>query len=166
MQSVHAKGYRLKNEFDPVSVQWSKNQGNASVAGIGIYRLPDGKMKSCAGQTIYYYPYSDYVLEQLQLKMRGITNIENLNQQSVQYRFSVTCTHEGDFHIAYLPAGKWIFVMNIPMVKNKENFSFYDQESDLSNIAGEGNGIIYRIVILTPQKITQVSLVQGDVNSH
>lgn len=166
IQSVYAKEYRLKSQFDPAAVQWSKASGDAAVAGMGIYRLPDGTMKSCAGQTIYYYPYSDYVLEQLQFKMRGITDLKNLNPQSAQYRFSVTCTQEGDFHIAYLPAGKWIFVMNIPVVKNREDYSSYDQESDLSTVAGEGNGIIYRIVTLTPKKITQVPLVQGDVSRH
>ncbi len=166
VQFAYAKEYRLKSQFDPASVQWSKTTGNAAVAGMGIYRLSDGTMKSCAGQTVYYYPYSDYVMEQLQFRMRGITNIKNLNPQSVQYRFSVTCDQEGDFHIAYLPAGKWIFVMNIPVVKNDEDYSSYNQESDLSGVAGEGNGIIYRIVTLTPQKVTQVPLIQGDVNSH
>ena len=79
VQFVHAKEYRLKSQFDPASVQWSKTTGNAAVAGMGIYRLSDGTMKSCAGQTVYYYPYSDYVMEQLQFRMRGITNIKNLN---------------------------------------------------------------------------------------
>lgn len=166
IQFAHAKTYRLKHMFNPEAVQWSKSMGNAAVAGIGLYRTDDGLMRTCAGQVIYYYPYSSYVVEQLQARMRGITDIENLNPQSSQYRFSVTCDQDGDFHLAHLPAGKWIFVMNIPVVKNKSDYSSYDQESDLSNIAGDGNGILYRIVQVQPNKITSVSLVQGDVNDH
>lgn len=166
IQSAYAHPYHLKNTFNPATVQWSKAIGDAAVAGMGIYRLTDGTMQTCAGQMIYYYPYSSYVLEQLQAKMRGIKQIDNLNPQSAQYRFSVMCDKAGDFHLANLPAGKWIFVMNIPLVKNKADYSSYGQESDLSGTAGEGNGILYRIVKVQSNKINSVPLVQGDVDAH
>lgn len=163
---VMAKDYQLKSHFDPKEVEWSKSSGNAAVAGMGIYRTADGIMKSCAGQTVFYYPYSAYVLEQLQARTQGISKFRNLNPQSASYRFSVSCDQDGDFHIAHLPVGTWIFVMYIPVIKNNPGYSSYNEASDLSNVAGEGNGILYRVVTLSNDKITQVSLVQGDVNIH
>lgn len=166
MNPALAKDYKLKSHFDPQTVQWSKSSGNAAVAGIGIYRIDDGLMKSCAGQTVFYYPYSDYVLEQLRARSQGISSFKNLDPRSAAYRFSVPCDQNGDFHITHLPAGSWIFAMNIPVVKNRSGYSSYGLASASSSVAGEGNGVLFRIVTLSEHAVTQVSLVQGDINPH
>lgn len=161
-----AKTYKFKSQFEPTSVQWSKNTGDAKVAGMGIYREVDGTMKSCAGQTITYYPYDAYILEDLQVKMRGVKKVKDFDSRMNEYAFTVPCDANGDFKLTNLPEGKWIFVMKIPAVKNKEDYSSYDQSSDLTNVAGQGNGILYRIVNVTAGKLNSVPLVQGDVGEH
>ncbi|CAI3935948.1 hypothetical protein [Commensalibacter communis] len=161
-----AKEYQFKSQFKPSTVQWAKNVGTAKVAGMGIYREADGTMKTCAGQQITYYPYDPYIVEALQVKMRDIKKVKNFDPRMNEYAFTVSCDASGDFKLTNLPEGKWIFVMNIPVVKNKEDYSSYDQSSDLTNIAGQGNGIFYRIVNITAGKVNSVQLVQGDVEEH
>lgn len=161
-----AKTYKFKSQFEPASVQWSKNAGDAKVAGMGIYREADGTMKSCAGQEITYYPYDPYILEDLQVKMRGINKVKDFDSRMSDYAFKVPCDANGDFKLTNLPEGKWVFVMKVPVVKNKEDYSSYDQSSDLSNVAGQGNGIFYRIMNVTAGKVNPIQLVQGDVEEH
>lgn len=164
--SVMAKDYKFKSQFNPSTVQWSHNTGAAMVAGMGIYREADGTMKTCAGQTITYYPYDAYILEDLQVKMRGVKKVKDFDSRMNEYAFTVPCDANGDFKLTGIPEGKWIFVMNIPTEKNKNNYSSYDQSADLTNVAGQGNGILYRIVNVTAGKVNSVSLVQGDVDEH
>lgn len=164
--TANAKEYKFHSQFDPASVQWSKFSGNAMVAGMGIYREPNGVMKTCARDKIIYYPYSSYVLENLQARIRGITHFKNLDSRMNEYAFSVNCDESGDFKLFNIPAGKWIFVMNIPVVKEDDSRSSYESASDLSNVGGQGNGILYRIIVVTSGKITQVPLIQGDVTTH
>ncbi|CAI3940832.1 hypothetical protein [Commensalibacter papalotli (ex Botero et al. 2024)] len=164
--SVKAKEYKFTSQFTPSMVQWSKGSGTAMVAGMGIYREVDGTMKSCAGQQITYYPYDPYIIESLQTKIRDIKKIKNFDSRMNDYAFKVPCDVNGDFKLTGLPEGKWIFVMNIPVVKNKEDYSSYDKSSDLTNAAGQGNGILYRIVSITAGKVNSVQLVQGDVEEH
>lgn len=161
-----AKDYKFKSQFNPLEVQWSKNTGTAMVAGMGIYRETDGTMKSCAGQQITYYPYDPYIVESLQTKMRDIKKIKDFDSRMNDYAFKVPCDANGDFKLTGLPEGKWIFVMKTPVVKNKEDYSSYDQPSDLSNVAGEGNGILYRVLNVITGKVNSVQLVQGDVEEH
>lgn len=164
--SVMAKDYKFKSQFDPSMVQWSKNTGTAMVAGMGIYREADGTMKSCAGQEIIYYPYDSYIVESLQAQIRDIKKIKDFDSRMNEYAFKVRCDTNGDFKLTNLPEGKWIFVMKTPVVQNKEDYSSYDQASDLSNVAGDGNGILYRIVNISARKINPIQLVQGDVEEH
>ncbi|MDI2091176.1 hypothetical protein [Commensalibacter oyaizuii] len=161
-----AKDYKFKSSFDPSQVQWSKSIGDAKVAGMGIYRQADGTLKTCAGQQITYYPYDAYILESLQAKIRGVKKVKNFDTRMNSYAFIVSCDANGDFKLTGIPTGKWIFVMNIPVVQNKEGYSSYTRSSDLSNVAGEGNGILYRIVDVSAGKVNTVPLVQGDVESH
>lgn len=161
-----AKDYKFKSQFDPSTVQWSKNTGSAMVAGMGIYREADGTMKSCADQEITYYPYDPYIVEALQTQIRDIKKIKDFDARMNEYAFQVRCDANGDFKLTNVPEGKWIFVMKTPVVKNKEDYSSYDQPSDLTNVAGNGNGILYRIVNITADKINSIQLVQGDVEEH
>lgn len=161
-----AREYKFESNFDPASMQWSKQIGNASVEGMGIYRTASGEMKTCAGQTILYYPYASYTVEYLRAQIQGYDQFDNLDRRIKDYRFAVQCNSDGQFVINHLPAGKWIFVMSIPIVNNEDGKSSYNLASDMSQVAGEGYGTLYRVITVNPAQKAQVSLIQNDEFAH
>jgi hypothetical protein len=99
--------YTVKTAFNPNDFAWSMNQGSASIEGRAELKGSDGRMRTCAGQTVALTADNAYTREGAEAaKTHRYSRIER-DPRYARYRRTTTCDADGNFAFRHLPHGNW-----------------------------------------------------------
>jgi hypothetical protein len=98
------------NEYDFRA--WQGN-GNGVVSGTAFYRMPSGRVVSCAGAAITLLPANGYNLEASQVINMGGGFPENYSRSAFKFARSVLCDGGGHFAFDNLPTQNWIAYVHL-----------------------------------------------------
>lgn len=91
---------------------WMGN-GPASLHGQAFYRLPSGRVISCAGTMVTLLPANGYNHEAEQTILEGKGFPENYNRAAQKFTRQTVCDGYGKFSFKDLPSQNWIVLIHL-----------------------------------------------------
>lgn len=124
-----------------------KGTGSASLAGEASFKLDDGRVVSCAGQTVTLMPATQYNMELEQAFGKGAGYPPDYNKQAHVYNREAPCDPTGHFRFEKLPYGvKWIVASRLTWQEATDDSTISSITSVVTDIVSEQNkgGYIYQ----------------------
>lgn len=91
-----------------------KGTGIAGLTGEASLKLADGRMATCAGETVTLLPATQYNMELEQALGKGTGYPPDYNKQAHVYNRETACDPTGHFRFEKIPSGvKWIVLTRI-----------------------------------------------------
>jgi hypothetical protein len=90
-----------------------KGTGPATLTGQAFYKMPSGRVISCAGSMITLMPATSYNLEAEQSIGMGKSYPDNYNKAALKYAHKAMCDGAGHFSFQNLPTQNWIVMTHI-----------------------------------------------------
>jgi hypothetical protein len=118
-----------------------KGPGPANIIGQAFYKLPSGRVLTCAGATISLLPAAGYNLEAMQSFGMGKGYPENYNKSAMRFVRKTTCDSAGHFTFQSLPANNWIIMTHLSWQETRPLLAFTK--------ADEG-GTLFQEALLAP----------------
>ena len=118
-----------------------KGAGNANLTGQAFFKMPSGRVISCAGSMISLVPATGYNLEAEQSIGMGKGYPENYNKSAFKYVRKVMCDGAGHFSFQNVPANNWIVLTHISW-QQPSSYMFWSKSDE--------GGTLYQEVLLEP----------------
>lgn len=98
----------LEENFQP----WM-GQGRTTLNGQGFYKMPSGRLISCAGSEVLLIPANGYNVEALQSIGSGTGFPENYNRSAYKFVRRTICDGAGRFVFQNVPTQNWIVMIHL-----------------------------------------------------
>ncbi|CDT53427.1 putative lipoprotein [Vibrio coralliirubri] len=116
----------MQNTFAPSDVEWSQEEGDATVRGQAFLRTVGGEVKTCAGYQIDMVPVSPYSEERISIiygnTVKGFRSTSPFSAggtppqapaEFLNYNLVSVCDATGSFEFEDVPAGEYFIVSGI-----------------------------------------------------
>lgn len=117
LSSCTAKHQRvdIKSPLNKVDYQSHLGSGNNSIEGQAFLRQKSGGVVTCAGNSVFLFPATDFFREVLQIVKSGRkTGKTSVDRRTVQEIIRESkCNTQGGFKFDNLPDGDWIVATDI-----------------------------------------------------
>lgn len=90
-----------------------KQPGPFTVTGQAFYKLPNGRVLTCAGETVSLVPAVGYNTELEQILQTGKGYPANYDRHAHKYDHKAMCDGAGKFSFDNIPALNWIVVTRV-----------------------------------------------------
>jgi hypothetical protein len=118
-----------------------RGAGLANVSGQAFYKMPSGRLITCAGDEIMLIPATGYNLEAEQSIGMGNGFPENYNKAAFKYVRKTMCDGAGHFSFEKLPTQNWIALTHISW-QERSKMMFWTKDDE--------GGTLYQQVMLEP----------------
>lgn len=126
----------LEETFQP----WV-GQGRANINGQAFYKMPSGRLISCAGTEVWLMPANGYNIEALQSIGMGKGLPENYNKSAFKFTRKTICDGAGRFAFPNIPTQNWIVMVHL---------SWQDTSPMTLWLKADEGGTLYQEVLLDP----------------
>ncbi len=127
-----------------------KGAGTASLSGEASLKLDDGRMVTCAGNTVTLLPATQYNMELEQAFGKGAGYPPDYNKQAHVYNREAPCDPTGHFRFEKIPYGvKWIVLSRLTW-QDAPDESMMSYITAITSVVSDGTkgGYIYQEVPL------------------
>lgn len=134
----------LPQNFTPYSdndFQAWTGAGPANISGKAFYKMPSGRLVSCAGSAIMLIPATGYNLEAEQSIGMGKGLPENYNRRAFKFVRKTMCDGSGQFSFEGLPSQNWIAYVHLSW-QEPGGMMFWSNN--------DTGGTLFQEVMLTP----------------
>jgi hypothetical protein len=124
--------------------RWKQN-GTGTLSGQAFVKLPNGRVVTCAGETISLVPATGYNMELEKLLEDGRGYPVNYDRHEHKYDRKTMCDGSGHFAFDHLPALTWLVVTHvtwqepsrIPLMSANEKGGYLFAEIELTESANK-----------------------------
>lgn len=127
----------LEDTFRP----W-QGAGPANLEGQAFYKMPSGRLISCAGSKVTLLPANGYNLEAEHTLGLGKGMPENYERAALKFAYTTLCDGYGRFSFQKLPTQNWIVVIHLSWQEDGGMLSFGGKN--------DKGGTLYQEVLLEP----------------
>jgi hypothetical protein len=105
--------YQILTPFLDTDFQTWNKPGPYTVSGQTSYKLPDGRVVTCAGESISLMPLTGYNMELSKLLDSGKGYPPNYERRAHKYDHKVMCDGDGRFSISGIPSLNWLLITRV-----------------------------------------------------
>lgn len=116
-------------------------EGRANIQGQGFYKMPSGRLISCAGNEVSLIPANGYNVESLQSIGLGKGLPENYNKRAFKFIRKTICDGAGRFSYQNVPTQNWIVLIHL---------SWQEADSMMFWSKSDKGGSLYQEILLDP----------------
>lgn len=110
--------YQILTPFLDNDFQTWKKPGPYTVSGQAFYKIPDGRVITCAGETVSLMPLTGYNMELSKLLDTGKGFPPNYERRAHKYDHKAMCDGDGRFSISGIPALNWLLITRVTWQEN------------------------------------------------
>lgn len=118
-----------------------RGTGLAQVRGQAFYKMPSGRVLSCAGSDVMLIPATGYNMEAEQSIGAGKGFPENYERRGLKYARKTMCDGAGHFSFENLPTQNWIAYVHLTW-QEPATVMFWSKNDE--------GGTLYREILLEP----------------
>lgn len=107
---------------------WTRG-GTSTLSGQAFVKLPDGRVISCAGETVFLKPAVGYNTELEQLLQTGRGVPDNYDHHERKYDHITTCDGAGKFSFDHLEPLNWLVMTHVRW-QETSSMSYFSGPSD------------------------------------
>lgn len=105
--------YQILTPFLDTDFQTWKKPGPYTVSGQAFYKIPDGRVITCAGESVSLMPLTGYNMELSKLLDTGKGYPPNYERRAHKYDHKVMCDGDGRFSISGIPSLNWLLITRV-----------------------------------------------------
>ena len=115
--------------------------GRSNIAGQGFYKMPSGRLISCAGSEVSLIPANGYNLDALQSIGMGKGFPENYTKSAFKFIHKTVCDGAGRFFYQNIPTQNWIVLIHLSW-QEADPLMFWSKDNK--------GGSLYQELLLEP----------------
>lgn len=116
--------------------------GPSNLDGQAFYKMPSGRLVSCAGSKVTLLPANGYNVEALQSIGAGKGMPVNYNRSALKFSHTTMCDGSGRFSFQKLPNQNWIVLINLSWQEKGGATALWSKE--------DKGGSLYQEILLEP----------------
>ncbi|GAA0572017.1 hypothetical protein GCM10008942_20910 [Rhizomicrobium electricum] len=105
--------YQILTPFLDNDFQTWKKPGPYTVSGQAFYKVADGRVITCAGETVSLMPLTGYNMELSKLLESGKGYPPNYERRAHKYDHKALCDGDGRFSISGIPSLNWLLITRV-----------------------------------------------------
>jgi hypothetical protein len=105
--------YQILTPFLDGDFQTWKRSGSYTVSGQAFYKIPDGRVITCAGEAVSLMPLTGYNMELSKLLESGKGYPPNYERRAHKYDHKAMCDGDGRFSISGIPSLNWLLITRV-----------------------------------------------------
>lgn len=110
--------YQILTPFLDSDFQTWKKPGPYTVSGQAFYKIPDGRVITCAGESVSLMPLTGYNMELSKLLETGKGYPPNYERRAHKYDHKAMCDGDGRFSISGIPSLNWLLITRVTWQEN------------------------------------------------